>query len=216
MIPLWFLILLILACLAVAIRPRVIWDLSSWEYKNPEANEPSEAAFAAYRIMGVIGLIVFVSMAIASVVSKSAEVNQRQQIAEQRAAERRHAEEQELKRFREPHDLLASSRVGHGYIVGYWRIPNSKEFRIVWQIHECATLVKASIDESKDAVDIHVVEKSSLASPSSPCSAPRKKVESKIFTLGKRLGDREVRAPLDGKYIPVSQCDPKTVIASSC
>ncbi|AGM26951.1 DUF6199 family natural product biosynthesis protein [Mycobacteroides abscessus] len=41
--------------------PKSQWQvLSSWKYRNPEANEPSEAAYAMTRIGGAVGLVVLV------------------------------------------------------------------------------------------------------------------------------------------------------------
>ncbi|MFV8308663.1 DUF6199 family natural product biosynthesis protein [Mycobacteroides chelonae] len=41
--------------------PKSQWQaLSSWKYRNPEANEPSETAYAMTRIGGVVGLVVLV------------------------------------------------------------------------------------------------------------------------------------------------------------
>ncbi|MFT9654584.1 DUF6199 family natural product biosynthesis protein [Mycobacteroides abscessus] len=41
--------------------PKSQWQvLSSWKYRNPEANEPSEAAYAMMRIGGAVGLVVLV------------------------------------------------------------------------------------------------------------------------------------------------------------
>ena len=48
------------AVLAVwgAISPRSQWNtLSAWQYRNPDANEPSDAAYALTRVVNVIGLI---------------------------------------------------------------------------------------------------------------------------------------------------------------
>ncbi|MEU6715347.1 DUF6199 family natural product biosynthesis protein [Nonomuraea sp. NPDC046802] len=216
MFPLWTLILLILMFLTLAIRPRLMWELTKWEYKNPEANEPSETAFQVNRGMGIIGLLIVVPMAIGSIASLVAEANQQQQIDEQRSAAEAAEQEQELRRFREPHALTAENRLGYGQVVGYWRVPDSKELRVVWLVDDCATFVSASISESKKAVDVRIVEKTSRATPLSPCSAPRKQVSSKIFTLDERLGKREVRVPFDGDYMPIPECDPETVIASDC
>lgn len=53
------LVLVGLLMLWMVISPRSMWEtLSAWQYKNPEANEPSEASFAMQRVAGVFGLVV--------------------------------------------------------------------------------------------------------------------------------------------------------------
>ena len=37
-----------------AINPRLFWRMSRWQFKNPEANEPSAAAFTLQRVLGVV------------------------------------------------------------------------------------------------------------------------------------------------------------------
>ena len=45
------------------IDPRGAWKATSaWQYKNPEMNEPSDAAFMIGRISSVLGLILVVVM----------------------------------------------------------------------------------------------------------------------------------------------------------
>ncbi|HIV57599.1 MAG TPA: hypothetical protein H9902_06540 [Candidatus Stackebrandtia faecavium] len=44
-----------------AISPRSMWQtLQSWQFKNPEANEPSEAAFAFSRVASIVGLVIVI------------------------------------------------------------------------------------------------------------------------------------------------------------
>jgi hypothetical protein len=53
-------IFFVVGALAVwgAISPRTQWNtLSAWQYRNPEANEPSDTAYAVTRVLNVIGLI---------------------------------------------------------------------------------------------------------------------------------------------------------------
>lgn len=51
-------IVLVLILAANAIAPRTLWwTLSSWRYRNPDANEPSDSAFMAGRIVAIVLLI---------------------------------------------------------------------------------------------------------------------------------------------------------------
>ncbi|WP_301174740.1 hypothetical protein [Actinomadura geliboluensis] len=50
---------LLLACVD---QRKLYWKTGAWQYRNPEANEPSESAFAMRRASLVIGAVVFVVM----------------------------------------------------------------------------------------------------------------------------------------------------------
>ena len=58
------------------IDPRGMWEkLSSWQFRDPEANEPSDAAFDMQRLISLISLSVLVvgSLGLFSVVHRSAD-----------------------------------------------------------------------------------------------------------------------------------------------
>ncbi|MGH3713479.1 MAG: DUF6199 family natural product biosynthesis protein [Micromonosporaceae bacterium] len=60
----------------MAISPRSMWEtLSAWQYKNPEANEPSDLSFEMQRVAAVIGLVVMVVMGF--VIANAAEQSER-------------------------------------------------------------------------------------------------------------------------------------------
>ncbi|MGH3646219.1 MAG: DUF6199 family natural product biosynthesis protein [Micromonosporaceae bacterium] len=60
----------------MVISPRSMWEtLSAWQYKNPEANEPSEASFAMQRVAGAFGLIMMVVIGL--VIAGQAEQSER-------------------------------------------------------------------------------------------------------------------------------------------
>ncbi|MFT3715788.1 MAG: hypothetical protein QM774_07530 [Gordonia sp. (in: high G+C Gram-positive bacteria)] len=47
------------------VDPKGSWRaLESWKYKNPDANEPSEASYALSRVGGVIGLVLLIGMGV--------------------------------------------------------------------------------------------------------------------------------------------------------
>lgn len=60
-------------CLVLIPTPLLLWMLMSpqsmwrataaWAYRNPEANEPSEAGYAAHRVIAAIALIGLVVVA---------------------------------------------------------------------------------------------------------------------------------------------------------
>jgi len=58
-------ILILVGVLGVwgAISPRSQWNtLSAWQYRNPDANEPSDTAYAVTRVVNIVGLIGLVIM----------------------------------------------------------------------------------------------------------------------------------------------------------
>jgi hypothetical protein len=55
----------LLAALAVwlLVSPKsVYWTLHAWTHRNPEANEPSDAAYAFWRVGAGLALVIFVGM----------------------------------------------------------------------------------------------------------------------------------------------------------
>jgi len=51
-------------CLWGVLSPRSLWEFSAaWSYKNPEANEPSEAGFAAQRVAYGAALVLLIVLA---------------------------------------------------------------------------------------------------------------------------------------------------------
>ncbi|GAA1452857.1 DUF6199 family natural product biosynthesis protein [Nocardiopsis tropica] len=63
MIPLLLLLLVFMAgAVAVLINPRLVWRMNSWQYRNPEYNEPSDAAYTGYRIGAVVMMFAIVVM----------------------------------------------------------------------------------------------------------------------------------------------------------
>ena len=60
-------LLVIPAALAVwtLISPRSAWRVTTaWRYRNPEAHEPSEAAYVVQRVGGAIGLVATLVLAV--------------------------------------------------------------------------------------------------------------------------------------------------------
>ena len=66
-------ILLIVGLVFIAIgglqgaNPRLLWRLGKWQYKNPEANEPSDKGFLAWRIGGIVVAIVGIVLVILAI-----------------------------------------------------------------------------------------------------------------------------------------------------
>ena len=49
---------MVLILLWAAISPESMWSTTSaWQYRDPEANEPSDAAYAVQRVGAVLGLV---------------------------------------------------------------------------------------------------------------------------------------------------------------
>ncbi|WP_435108030.1 DUF6199 family natural product biosynthesis protein [Nocardiopsis synnemataformans] len=52
------LVLMMLMALVLVVRPQVAWTLRAWQYRDPEANYPSDLWFSLHRA-GAVALIVF-------------------------------------------------------------------------------------------------------------------------------------------------------------
>lgn len=61
-------IALVLILLWAAISPESMWSTTSaWQYRDPEANEPSDAAYAMQRVGAVLGLVLIAILVLAVV-----------------------------------------------------------------------------------------------------------------------------------------------------
>lgn len=64
------------------ISPRWVWrNTAAWSFRNPEANEPSDAGYAMQRVGAIIGLTMIVGFMIAlpGIANDSERSNQRRQ-----------------------------------------------------------------------------------------------------------------------------------------
>ena len=62
------------------LSPRSVWaSLSAWRYRDPEANEPSDAAFTVSRIASLVGLVACVVVAVIAFQAASENDGTRQQ-----------------------------------------------------------------------------------------------------------------------------------------
>jgi hypothetical protein len=70
--PTWMTVGLVVCWLAImvvllfnAIDPRSMWEMSAWQYQNPAAHEPSEAAYRFTRIGSIVCLVALLGGGIA-------------------------------------------------------------------------------------------------------------------------------------------------------
>lgn len=78
----WILGLFVLFLLPSVISPRWVWQhTAAWSFRNPEANEPSDAGYATQRAGAVIAVVLIVGFMIAlpRLAADSERSNQRQQ-----------------------------------------------------------------------------------------------------------------------------------------
>ena len=89
-----FLIVVIGFGLAWAVAPREMWRITQgWQYKNSEANEPSDAAYMMQRISAIVAIVVIVISIVALILNQKAASEQREK--DSRAFERRQKEERQ-------------------------------------------------------------------------------------------------------------------------
>ncbi|MEU6711510.1 DUF6199 family natural product biosynthesis protein [Nonomuraea sp. NPDC046802] len=58
----WTMVMLLVFFVPLVISPRWVWGLTAWMYRNPEANEPSQAAHLFSRIGAIVMLAVFLPL----------------------------------------------------------------------------------------------------------------------------------------------------------
>ena len=89
-----FLIVVIVFGLAWTRAPREMWRITQgWQYKNPEANKPSDAAYTMQRISAIVAIVVIVISIGALILSQKAASEQREK--DSRVLERSQKEERE-------------------------------------------------------------------------------------------------------------------------
>ena len=56
----WVILIIVIAyCFIWVLAPRKMWRIThGWQYKNPEANEPSDAAYAILRIRAIVPIVI--------------------------------------------------------------------------------------------------------------------------------------------------------------
>ena len=74
-----FLIVVIGFGLAWAVAPREMWRITQgWQYKNSEANEPSDAAYAMWRISSIVAIVVIIVAMLALISNQNMTSKQRE------------------------------------------------------------------------------------------------------------------------------------------
>ena len=74
-----FLIVVIGFGLAWAVVPRKMWRITQWwQYKNPEENEPSDAAYAMWRISSIAAIAVIIVAMLALISNQNMTSKQRE------------------------------------------------------------------------------------------------------------------------------------------
>lgn len=88
-----FLIVVIGFGLAWAVVPRKMWRITQgWQYKNPEANEPSDAAYAMWRISSIVAIVVII-VAMLTLISNQNMTSKQREGERSRAAQERAGKE---------------------------------------------------------------------------------------------------------------------------
>ena len=85
----WVILIIVIAyCFIWVLAPRKMWRIThGWQYKNPEANEPSDAAYAMLRIRAIVPIVI-IPVAIFGIISahnKAAEDQEKRERAQKSA-----------------------------------------------------------------------------------------------------------------------------------
>lgn len=111
--------------LYLLLRPRKIWwALESWKYKNPEANEPSEAGYAM-QALGGVGVIA--AAIIFAILAWSTE-------SDRKAAEAEQQKKEEWERAVAAYDPPEPENRGALPIIGYVEKPRDGSLRVEYEV----------------------------------------------------------------------------------
>ncbi|MEO3873423.1 hypothetical protein ABGB18_31820 [Nonomuraea sp. B12E4] len=209
-----FVVLFPLILLPFAINPRLGWTLSRWQYANPDANEPSEAAFAFTRFMAILAMIICVAVGLWMYFStRNLEEKFAQDKAEWAAMDKESRRETE---FHASHALGLVRNADGGQILGYWALPKAKKLTVFYRPSPCNHLLYGAAEEDKLSVTIEMSEETTLEHHGDPCpeSSSGEKVKTKAIDLRERLGTRVLYTTESSQ--PIERCDDWKPLSELC
>ncbi|MFC7584593.1 hypothetical protein ACFQYP_13260 [Nonomuraea antimicrobica] len=184
--------------LPTAINPRIYWKLIRWQYKNPEANEPSATAFTVQRTIAIIALLTLVPLLFTNWMREYSRRQQAVEQREQRWADTARREQERLEEeWRRPRTMALPSDHDRSKILGYWALPSAKKLVVVYLPAECSKLLHAAAKEAREVITVNLVEQTTLANRQQACPTPTPayQAETAVLKLEKPFRDREVRVP---------------------
>ncbi|QFY05329.1 hypothetical protein GBF35_00295 [Nonomuraea phyllanthi] len=194
------------------INPRTLWRVTSaWQYRDPEANEPSDLAYGVGRGVSLVMAIVFLLVALGQCSVErerearyATEPTPTKTMTEQEIRALRKAEENPEPYHLEEDGVARSLHSGpgkgyeSGYIAGYRGDPSSTTITVVYRLSPCTHLHTAWADERYpgEGVSIRMYEATDGKKLSKGC--PKKErnrplLRSKKLPLLQPLGYRDVR-----------------------
>ncbi|GAA3664193.1 hypothetical protein GCM10022224_030250 [Nonomuraea antimicrobica] len=200
--------------LPTAINPRIYWKLIRWQYKNPEANEPSATAFTVQRTIAIIALLTLVPLLFTNWMREYSRRQQAVEQREQRWADTARREQERLEEeWRRPRTMALPSDHDRSKILGYWALPSAKKLVVVYLPAECSKLLHAAAKEAREVITVNLVEQTTLANRQQACPTPTPayQAETAVLKLEKPFRDREVRVPAppstENGYTSLYRCD---------
>ncbi|MEV2273295.1 hypothetical protein [Nonomuraea africana] len=210
------LLILLIVLLPFAINPRLGWQLSRWQYANPEANEPSEASFTYTRVVVIITLIGGLAVCVWLYASEQGREREREQKTDQQAAAWAEAdkriEEEEPDLYPRPLTLVPNA--GGGQILAFWAFPKAAKLTVVYRPSPCFALLRTSVRETSRSVTIAFDERTTLRYPAVSCSSSHEAGKTKVIKLHKRFGRRVVYTSASSQ--PVESCDESARLSKLC
>ncbi|MEV4009891.1 DUF6199 family natural product biosynthesis protein [Nonomuraea angiospora] len=200
------------------VNPRTLWRVTTaWQYRNPEANEPSDFAYGMGRGASFVGAIICLLFAL-NQCSLEQQKHARYATQPAQVETRTEAEVEALRKAEEnpePYDLMKKgvaraldlkpgTSYTSGHIIGYRGGLASSTVTIVYELSPCAHLHSAWADERYSYLSIRMFEATDGEKFTKGCSKKdrnRPKLRTKELTLLQPLGGRPVRA-FHGPTIP--------------
>ena len=180
----WIFLLPLAWGILVVCKPEVHWRLQAWQYRDPEANYPSDTWFLMQRISGAVLIIISLVLwaQLGSLASSGSSTDQADVSEESSASS-------EPKPRSESHTLTATEEEA-GRISGY-TVNAENELTVYIRLGPCAfPHVSAWAEESEDTITLTVSAQTNQVyckDEDTPSRLLRKEVK-----LSQPVGDREV------------------------
>lgn len=180
----WIFLLPLAWGILVVCKPEVHWRLQAWQYRDPEANYPSDTWFLMQRLSGVVLIIVSLMLwgQLAALMSAGSSTDQADASEESSAS----AEPQSRS---ESHTLTATQGEA-GRISGY-TMDAEDELTVYIRLDSCAfPNVSARAEESEDTITLTARAETNQVYCKDE-DAPSRLLREEV-TLDEPVGDREV------------------------
>ncbi|MDX3104965.1 DUF6199 family natural product biosynthesis protein [Nonomuraea angiospora] len=184
----WMMVILAVFFVPLVISPRWVWGLTAWMYRNPEANEPSEAAHMVTRVVAIVMLVVFLPL-----------------------FGNQHVSETAPNRRAEP----VSRALDGGFFRAYWAEEGGRKLTLVYEPPSgCRRFGPAEVYETGQHVRVRLTYERASGDPAlSECPGGTR---AEVLHLDAPLGLRKVVIVDDVQSRELDKCDANVRLSRLC